>query len=163
MFQRLPEKCSSNEGSSECDNGVASLTLDESEPCKKKVLSQHEKYRKVFGLVQKLASVASETSRDLFYRRLATLQDILEVWQQGRDIRLDSEQKPSVTEDLDCTNSISVGKEHDQKMELLHEGSDQENLQTANGGAHGSSYPENVKSADHGVQQTATGEFSWPL
>lgn len=77
MFQRLPEKFSSNEGSSECGNGVASLTLAESEPCKKKVLSQHEKYRKVFGLAQKLASVASETSRDLFYRRLATLQDIL--------------------------------------------------------------------------------------
>ena len=146
IFQ--PAKCSSIEDSSECDNGVASLTLDESEPCKRKVLSQHEKYRKVFGLAQKLASVASEVSRDLFYRRLASLQDILEAWQQGRDIKLDSEQKPSMNEDLDCSNTISIGKENDQKMELLHESSDPENLQTANGGAHDSSYPENVKTAD---------------
>ena len=56
-----------------------------------------------------------------------------------------------MNEDLECRNTISIGKGHNQKMELLNESSDPEHLQSANGGTHDSSNPENVKSADGGV------------
>lgn len=50
------------------------------------ILSQHEKYRKVFGITQRLASAASETTGKLFNSRLELLQDILTAWQQGKEV-----------------------------------------------------------------------------
>lgn len=53
------------------------------EECKKrKVLSQHEKYRKAFGVAQKLASIASEASKS----RFNTLQQILGTLQAEKEV-----------------------------------------------------------------------------
>ena len=49
---------------------------------KRKVLSQHEKYRKAFGVAQKLASIASEASKS----RFNTLQQILGTLQAEKEV-----------------------------------------------------------------------------
>lgn len=66
----------------------ATITIDKKQKSNRNVLSQHEKYRKTFGVVQKIATVASETSRETFQDRLKTLQGLLAAWQQGEEVTI---------------------------------------------------------------------------
>lgn len=54
----------------------------------KKILSQHDKYRKAFEVTHALASLASEASGKLFQNRLATLHHILDLWKNGKEVAL---------------------------------------------------------------------------
>ena len=69
------------------DNAV-SITVKKENPRERKVLSQHEIYRKVFGVAQKLASIASEETKGKFWSHLAVLQDILAASQQGKEVEI---------------------------------------------------------------------------
>jgi len=50
---------------------------------KRAVLSQHEKFRKANSVTQKLATLASEVSMKEFNSRLACLEEIKRIWEQG--------------------------------------------------------------------------------
>lgn len=60
-----------------------SITMEESSPVRKKVLSRHDKYRKAFSIAQKIADVASEASGKQFDERLACLKSLLDAWQES--------------------------------------------------------------------------------
>lgn len=68
------------------DNTDISVTLDESGIKESILLFQHEKYRKACGVAQRLASLASEASKEHFCRCIENLQEILWGWQQGREV-----------------------------------------------------------------------------
>ena len=77
------------------DHDSPSITVGR---CKeKKVLSQHEKYRKAFEVTRTLASLASEASGKLFQTRLATLQHILELWKDGKEVAINNESDDDYT------------------------------------------------------------------
>ena len=71
------------------DSDGLSITVDTRK--EKKILSQHDKYRKAFEVTRTLASLASEASGKLFQNRLATLHQILDSWKNGKEVILNSE------------------------------------------------------------------------
>ena len=54
----------------------------------KPILSQHDKYRKIFHVTQKLAAVVSELPMREFIEKLATLDKLLHMWEQGNEVVL---------------------------------------------------------------------------
>ena len=54
-----------------------------------KVLSQNEKYRKIFVLAQKLANVASHISTREFSYAVQCLEKVLKAWEQGQQITIE--------------------------------------------------------------------------
>ena len=76
----------------------------------KKILSQHEKYRKAFEVTRSLASLASEASGKLFQSRLATLHHILDTWKNGKEVGL------NIAEDNDGSGDSNDDDTHDQPM-----------------------------------------------
>ena len=71
------------------DSNGLSITVDTRK--EKKILSQHDKYRKAFEVTRTLASLASEASGKLFQNRLATLHRILDSWKNGKEVVLNIE------------------------------------------------------------------------
>ena len=51
-----------------------------------KVLSQNEKYRKIFAITQKLANVASHLSTREYSYAVQCLEKVLKVWKQGQHV-----------------------------------------------------------------------------
>ena len=54
-----------------------------------KVLSQNEKYRKIFVLAQKLANVASHISTREFSYAVQCLEKVLKAWEQGQQVTIE--------------------------------------------------------------------------
>jgi predicted transcriptional regulator len=91
----------------------------------KKILSQHEKYRKAFSIAQKIATVASEASGKQFDERLSCLKKLLGAWQESEEVKIEISQEknaPSIDEfketlieskPPECTQ---IGTESDQHM-----------------------------------------------
>ena len=85
-----------------------------------RILSQHEKYRKAFGIAQKLASLASEIPMKEYHYALECLQKIVEMWEKGKHVAvkiIDADQnarmppcqsQPPVTMDMHSTTSNST-------------------------------------------------------
>ena len=109
------------------EESLATVTLEKQ--ARKKVPSQHEKYRKTFGITQKLATITSEASGTMFQRHLATLQHILEAWQGGREVLV------SVEDDADKLLQASSGvcdtgnKKQEEELSILGDSNIQENDQ----------------------------------
>lgn len=64
----LEERCQYDDA-----DGSVSITVDKENPHETKVLSQHEKYRKVFGVTQRLASIGSDGTKECFWGHIAVL------------------------------------------------------------------------------------------
>ena len=56
---------------------------------KRAVLSQHEKSRKANRITQRLATLASEVSMKDFNSRLACLEEIAKIWEQGDHVSVE--------------------------------------------------------------------------
>ena len=54
----------------------------------KPILSQHEKYRKAYHVTQKLTAVVSESPMREFNEKLAVLEKLLHMWEQGNEVIL---------------------------------------------------------------------------
>jgi len=70
-------------GGSSINTDPETLSIFQNPQSAKKVLSQHEKYRKAFHIMQKLASLASEAPMREFEEQLETLEKLLALWQNG--------------------------------------------------------------------------------
>lgn len=68
----------------------SSLNVSEAHVKTKPVLSQHDKYRKSFHVAQRLASVVSDSPMREFNEKLATLNRLLHMWEQGDAVILTS-------------------------------------------------------------------------
>ena len=90
-----------------------------------RILSQHEKYTKAFGIAQKLASLASEIPMNEYHYALECLQKLVEMWEKGKHVAvkiIDADQnahippcqsQPPVTMDMPSTTSnIPLDAEH---------------------------------------------------
>ena len=90
-----------------------------------RILSQHKKYRKAFGIAQKLASLASEIPINEYHYALECLQKIVEMWEKGKHVAvkiIDDDQnahippyqsQPPVTMNMPSTTSnIPLDVEH---------------------------------------------------
>ena len=66
---------------------IESVTVQNPTPARK-ILSAHEKYRKVFFVAQKIAGVASEASGSQFHERLLCLKNLLGAWENGEEVEL---------------------------------------------------------------------------
>ena len=93
-----------------------------------RILSQHEKYRKAFGIAEKLASLASEIPMNEYHYALESLQKLVEMWEKaflGKHVAvkiIDADQnahippcqsQPPVTIDMPSTTSnIPLDAEH---------------------------------------------------
>ena len=74
----------------------------------KKVLSQHDKYRKVFTISQKLANLASYISTREFSYAVECLENIVKAWEQGKRVTVqvvDASSDVVEQDDNDLTNS----------------------------------------------------------
>ncbi|XP_028417229.1 zinc finger SWIM domain-containing protein 3-like [Dendronephthya gigantea] len=75
-----------------CDGKKFCSTPDEAAPLcieqhtKKRILSQHEKYRKAFATCQTLASCVSEFPMREFHEKAAVLEKILMYWRNGDEV-----------------------------------------------------------------------------
>ena len=56
----------------------------------KAIMSQHDKYHKTFHVAQTLASVVSKSPMRDFNAKLATLNRLLHMWEQGDEVILSS-------------------------------------------------------------------------
>ena len=61
------------------------MNVSESQVKTNPILSQHEKYRKVFHLTQKLATVVSEATMREYDEKVSILEQLLKFW-QGDDV-----------------------------------------------------------------------------
>lgn len=68
----------------EVDQGF--VTVGDVKP--KRILSQHEKYRKAFDVAKQLASVCSEVSTREYPSYLGVLEDLLDSWRMGQRVSL---------------------------------------------------------------------------
>ena len=75
-------------GVEQVPEGSDSLYMTVDTRKEKKILSQHDKYRKAFEVTRTLASLASEAFGKLFQNRLATLHQILDSWKNGKEVVL---------------------------------------------------------------------------
>ena len=74
----------------------------------KKVLSQHDKYRKVFTISQKLANLASYISTREFSYAVECLENIVKAWEQGKRVTVqvvDASSDVVEQDDNDLTNT----------------------------------------------------------
>lgn len=69
-------------------DGIASSTLTRQAQNPKKVLSQHEKYRKAFPLCRHLAELASEETRERYVQRLELIFSLGRSWEAGLEVQL---------------------------------------------------------------------------
>ena len=68
----------------EMDQGI--VTVGDVKP--KRILSQHEKYRKAFDVAKQLASICSEVTTREYPSYLGVLEDLLEHWRMGQRVSL---------------------------------------------------------------------------
>ena len=71
----------------------SSLNISEAHTKTKPILSQHDKYRKAFHVAQKLSTVVSESPMREFKEKLAVLEKLLELWEQGNEVIVTSVSK----------------------------------------------------------------------
>ena len=77
-----------------------------------RVLSQHEKYRKVFDLSQRLASIASDISTREFSYAVDCLEKIVRSWEQGKHVKVE------VVEES-CIEDLEVDHQQDNKVDHM--------------------------------------------
>ena len=75
----------------------STLNVSETHMKTKPILSQHDKYRKAFHVAQKLSTVVSESPMREFNEKLAILEKLLEMWEQGNEVIL------SIASEVDIT------------------------------------------------------------
>lgn len=75
----------------------STLNVSEIHMKTKPILSQHDMYRKAFHVTQKLSTVVSESPMREFNEKLATLEKLLEMWEQGNEVIL------SIASEVDIT------------------------------------------------------------
>eukprot|EP00794_Sanderia_malayensis_P001024 gene1024-346_t len=67
-------------------DNILPITIRDEQTQTRKVLSQHEKYRKAFAIAQKLASVSSEIPIRQFNSHLDVLKTILSAWEEEKHV-----------------------------------------------------------------------------
>ena len=75
----------------------SSLNISEAHTKTKPILSQHDKYRKAFHVAQKLSTVVSESPMREFKEKLAVLEKLLELWEQGNEAIVSSVSEMDIT------------------------------------------------------------------
>jgi hypothetical protein len=63
----------------------------------KPILSQHDKYRKAFHVAQKLSTVVSESPMREFNEKLAVLEKLSKLWEQGNEVVLTNASEIDIT------------------------------------------------------------------
>lgn len=75
----------------------SSLNISEVHMKTKPILSQHDKYRKAFHVAQKLSTVVSESPMREFDEKLAVLEKLLKLWEQGHKVVLTNASEVDIT------------------------------------------------------------------
>ena len=86
----------------------SSLNISEIHMKTKPILSQHDKYRKAFHVAQKLSTVVSESPMREFNEKLAVLEKLLEMWEQGSEIIISSASEVDIKGIHDCTCTHNI-------------------------------------------------------
>lgn len=109
-----------------------SISVEESKPVGKKILSRHEKYRKAFSITQKIADVASEASGRQFDKRLACLKKLLGAWQECEEVKIEKN-APSIDDPEGTQVETESGQNMPQDKEIGSESSQRMSQNKAEG------------------------------
>ena len=74
----------------------------------KPILSQHDKYCKAFHVAQKLSTIVSESPMREINEKLAVLEKLLEMWEQGSEIIISSASEVDIKGMHDCTCTHNI-------------------------------------------------------